>query len=1214
MLKTILRKYYILFLAVFCTIFFALFFFKTYSKNYKDSVRQFQNKFIGLEKVLENALRIRSQQIKNKGIDEQWKREVIQDRYSLHVYHRDSLVFWNTNQLPIIRFADIHFPASGLLHLQNGWYYARVKTFDDYVICASKLIKQEYSYKNNELVNDFASNFNLSFSASISLEEEIGFPIYSNNSKYVFSILPNRYQEASFFESISMFLLLFISLIFWLLFLRKLIVPLKWDWCIPILLVSLRFLSLKFTFFGFMHDTSAFDPSLYATNKWFPNFFEYLVNILVLIFVLDYITKRIVLIPQSKFKKYFALVLFLISFFIWALILYITKTLVDNSSIPLVIDELFSLNIYSLLAVTSIGAVFYFYFKLVKVVLEIFYNHLVSASKFAVFVFLCGLFFFFFEINYGHELFLGAIFPLIFYEFLLYLVYRIDRSNNFNSGIILLFIFSLVMASNLSSFNNRKEMGERELYANQLATEKNIVTEVEYTLIKEKISRDNYLKRLISYPRAISMSKFQARMERRFYKGFWERYEMEFYLFDSKYYPVIDATQQGTKKHENLQAIIERSGVMSKIDPNVFFINDYTNQYSYVIRQEILGKNKEKGVLFCTLKSKKIPEKIGFPRLLVSSKANVFESLESYSIVKYHNGKMITKYGGFNYPSSYNYMIPAKIENKGFFDYMGYNHYVLKKSNNEVLMLSKKKLRTVDYITSFSYLFTLYGILLLPIIFMPFRDRGFGKTFSLALRIQVGLISLVFLSLFAFGWGSGVFVSDQYDELTDDVIKEKLKSVDTEIKSKLSSYEKLSILDHGNYIQVLLQNFAKVFFADINMYDKEGYLLATSRPKVFNVGLISEQMNSSAYQHLKFLRQSEFIHFENIGQLNYSSAYKPFYSSSGNLLGYINLQHFGQQRDFENQIQKFLVAIVNVFIFLLAISIILAIFISNWLTEPLRILQNSFSQVKFGKNNEPILYDKDDEIGSLVKEYNKKLEELQYAAQKLAQSEREIAWREMAKQVAHEIKNPLTPMKLSVQQLLRTYNKNDSDSTVKVKKVANSMIEQIDSLTRIANEFSSFAKMPYPSKQKLDVIKLISHVIEVFGSNINTSVTFNSNRDEIFLLADKNQFVRVFNNLLKNSIQAIPDNIKGEVIISIEAQKNHVIITVSDNGVGIPNEQYEKIFVPNFTTKTKGAGLGLAMVKQIIENHLGEIAFNSLVGSGTNFIIKLPLNDTESNY
>ena len=232
------------------------------------------------------------------------------------------------------------------------------------------------------------------------------------------------------------------------------------------------------------------------------------------------------------------------------------------------------------------------------------------------------------------------------------------------------------------------------------------------------------------------------------------------------------------------------------------------------------------------------------------SKANVFESLESYSIAKFHNGKLITKYGGFNYPSSYHLMIPTNLNQKGFFDYMGYNHYALKKSETDLVMLSTKKLQLVDYITSFSYLFTLYGLLLLPLLFRMNSEKGFSKTLTLALKIQVVLISLVFLSLFAFGWGAGVFVSNQYNELTDDVIKEKLNSVETEVKSKLARYEELTISENGNYMQVILQKFAKVFFTDINMYDKEGYLLATSRPKVFNVGLISEQMNPKAFKHL----------------------------------------------------------------------------------------------------------------------------------------------------------------------------------------------------------------------------------------------------------------------------------------------------------------------------------------------------------------------------
>lgn len=1209
MLKKSLKKYYILFTALFCTLLFIAYFFKTYSNNYESSIKEFQHEFSKTETVLDNALRIRTEEIRKEGISGQWEKVNTEDKYNLHVYHKDSLVFWNTNQLPIIRFADIHFPSEGLLHLQNGWYYAKLNTLNDYVICASVLIKQDYSYKNNELVNDFASNFTLPFTSSVSLEQDQGFPIYSNDSKFIFSLSPNSYQEATASESIVMLFLLFTAIVLWLYGLAKLINQFsrKWDWTIPVLLIGLRFLSLKYSFFGFMHGTSAFAPSLYGTNQWLPNFFEYLVNIAVAIFVLHYLSLRLKSISESKFNKYLSLVVFVISFGGWFVILYLTKGLIENSSIPLEIDELFSLDVFSVLALISLGVLFFVYFKFVQAVVEACQTQLITGAQLAVISFIISVSFFFYEINYGYQLFLASIFPVVFYELVLYLVYRHKKSNQLSTGIILLFLFSAVTAANIGTFNERKEKGERELYANQLVTEKNIVTEVEYASIKGDISEDNYLKRLISYPRATSMSKFQAGMERRYYNGFWERYEMDFHLFDNNCLPLIDKRKEGTEQYDELQGVIERSGTISEIDSNVFFIHDYTNQFSYVIRQEIVGKNGERGVLFCTLKSKKIPEEIGFPRLLVSSKANVFESLESYSIAKYHNGVMITKYGGFNYPSSHNVMIPSHLKQKGFFDYMGYNHYALKKSDSDVVVLSTKKLKLVDHITSFSYLFTLYGLLLLPLLFRMNSKKGFSKTLSLALKIQIVLISLVFLSLFAFGWGSGVFVSNQYNELTDEVIKEKLSSVETEVKSKLGSYEQLTISENGNYMQGILQKFAKVFFTDINMYDKEGYLLASSRPKVFNVGLISEQMNPKAFKHLKFLKQSEFVHLENIGELNYSSAYKPFFNGAGDLLGYINLQHFGQQREFENQIQKFLVAIINVFILLLAISIILAIFISNWLTEPLRILQSSFAGVKFGKHNEQILYDKEDEIGALVKDYNQKLEELEFTAQQLARSEREMAWREMAKQVAHEIKNPLTPMKLSVQQLLRTYNPDDPKSGDKLKKVANSIVEQIDALTKIANEFSTFAKMPNPSEERLDIIALINGVKEVFNADGKTTIRFESNKKEAFLLADKDQFVRVFNNLLKNAIQAIPSDREGIILVNAVVNNGFITVSIKDNGIGISEEKHEKIFVPYFTTKSTGTGLGLAMVKQIIENHKGQINFESEEGVGTTFHVKLPI-------
>ena len=259
------------------------------------------------------------------------------------------------------------------------------------------------------------------------------------------------------------------------------------------------------------------------------------------------------------------------------------------------------------------------------------------------------------------------------------------------------------------------------------------------------------------------------------------------------------------------------------------------------------------------------------------------------------------------------------------------------------MVLSTKNFNTIELITSFSYLFSYFGLLLLiPFILNRKNITKLPNGFSLALKIQLVLISLVFLSLFAFGWGSGLFVNSQYNDYTDDLVREKLNSVKIEMGDKLGKNKKLTIEEHGNYIELLLQKFAKVFVTDINLYDKDGFILGASRPKVFNVGLLSEQMNSSAFYQMDIRDKSEFIHQESIGELNYSSAYAPFYNDKGRLLGYLNLQHFGQQKEFENKIQQFLVAIINVFMLLLAVSIVVAIVVSNWVTSTLRILQDSF--------------------------------------------------------------------------------------------------------------------------------------------------------------------------------------------------------------------------------------------------------------------------------
>jgi nitrogen fixation/metabolism regulation signal transduction histidine kinase len=260
----------------------------------------------------------------------------------------------------------------------------------------------------------------------------------------------------------------------------------------------------------------------------------------------------------------------------------------------------------------------------------------------------------------------------------------------------------------------------------------------------------------------------------------------------------------------------------------------------------------------------------------------------------------------------------------------------------------------------------------------------------------------------------------------------------------------------------------------------------------------------------------------------------------------------------------------------------------------------------YGKKNEPISWDRDDEIGALVKEYNKMISALEVSAQKLAQSERESAWREMAKQVAHEIKNPLTPLKLGLQLLDKSWKDKDPKFDQKFEKFSKSFVEQIESLSSIASEFSAFAKMPETRLEHLNLFDILSQAVTIFKEMDNIRILYSVPEDPFIINADRDQLLRCFNNLLKNAIEAIPSDRLGIIEINYLVTSKNILLTIKDNGEGIPENLREKIFEPNFTTKSSGTGLGLAFVKNSIENAGGKVWFETVVGGGTTFYFSLP--------
>ena len=383
-------------------------------------------------------------------------------------------------------------------------------------------------------------------------------------------------------------------------------------------------------------------------------------------------------------------------------------------------------------------------------------------------------------------------------------------------------------------------------------------------------------------------------------------------------------------------------------------------------------------------------------------------------------------------------------------------------------------------------------------------------------------------------------------------------------------------------------------------------MVGSSQPIIFNKNLISNRISPTPF----FKFNANINQYEHIGKLNYLTGYTDFYNGDYLQIGYIAIPQFFSQNEIRSEIESFLAVIIHIYLIIIVLAILLSLFIGKQLSAPLNMLENKLKEMRLGRRNEKIEYGLNDEIGQLVIQYNRTVDELEQSAKLLAQSERETAWKSMARQVAHEINNPLTPMKLTIQQLQRTKKMNDERFDDYFAKSTVMLIEQIDNLSRIAGTFSNFARMPEANFERVDIAAKISSVVQLFANNYeHVNIEYQGSENGVFVYADPEQLVQVFNNLLKNAIQAIPSERDGDIQTRLIQTDTNILIEVTDNGMGIAHEAHDKLFVPNFTTKTTGMGLGLAIAKNIIELSNGTISFVSKINLGTTFTVTLPKAD-----
>lgn len=402
-----------------------------------------------------------------------------------------------------------------------------------------------------------------------------------------------------------------------------------------------------------------------------------------------------------------------------------------------------------------------------------------------------------------------------------------------------------------------------------------------------------------------------------------------------------------------------------------------------------------------------------------------------------------------------------------------------------------------------------------------------------------------------------------------------------------------------------IHELADIHNVEINIYSLNGKLLKSSKSS-FSVDNVSPPIPTYIIKLVQSSIEKRYVDVKNIDGVKIRSSYSQIKDDKFKPLGILNLPYVEDDGFYENEIQQFLIRLSQVYLFMLIIAFALAYLLSSYITKSLKTISDKINETSLNQKNEKIVIEANSkEINSLIKAYNRMVDKLEESATMLAQSEREQAWREMAKQVAHEIKNPLTPMRLTVQSFQRKFDAQDPNLQQKLGDYTKTLIQQIDTMSAVASAFSNFASMPAQQNETLNVVEVVEFSLDIFNEEY---IHFESDEKEIITIMDRTQLIRIITNLIKNAIQAILEEQEDKsILVAVKREGEYVHITVKDNGIGIETENTEHIFEPKFTTKTSGMGLGLGIIKNIIENYKGTITFETEYGKGTTFTVSLPI-------
>lgn len=1168
------------------------------------------------------------------------------DTKDFYVFAYDSseagrwLVFWSTN---VVQPQDNEVPlvdGHRFLHLKNGYYevicrrvFSPEAGHERFMVGVIPVM-MDYSFNNNYLVNHFYDKPALGREYFINDDGPgLRLPVLNGKGTIMFYLHYDRTMDTKPPNLLSVVLrvlgcicvLIFINLFAAMLARQK--SALYGFTFLACFIIFCRFLSYLYPFPFNLRTLNIFTPLIYAKDEIFRSLGDLLLNVLLVFWLLLFFRQHVKSIKAPPVRSLWQqrLVIILSSYVMFVVGQFLSdliQSLVIDSHISFDVANPFSLNEYSIIGAIILGFIafsFLFFSQIINTLL----NELTSSRHRTKYLFLAmvGIVWLLFrlhnpEFHYSIAL---VIWILIYVILLDVLTFRFENSLGTVPFLFWLFLLTITTSAVLVYYNDQKELALRERMAGELSNQKDPYLKMLLKDVTMQMNEDELLQTFFQQGNMGNLPKstLETELKQKYFVGYLSRFSVALYVFDQNGRSMYGGDTSSFSK------IIRRMLVESELIGNDLYYNERGfNDYSYIGQKDFYRNGEKAGYLVYELTPAVVNNQRLYPELLVNE--DVYdpekESSTAYSYAVYDKGLLVVNNNDYSFPVKlYNSDIPK--EDVAVRKENGYSLMYYKASRDKEVIVVKEDRSFIEFITLFAYMFCLFLLIIAIYRVLDLLVKARMRIGNLRALINVNIRrkvhgTIIFIVVFAFmilGLTTVLFFIDRSERTNKERLSHTINEVTHDVEKVFANQRMFDDLEDiydplfQAGLSAAMSEIADERALDINIYDRDGNLQITTQPLITEKGLLSRKINPDAYMQMGRNQRIQWIQKEKIGTMQYLSGYAPL-RNNGEVFAYLNVPYFATQTELNQQISNFLVALINFNAFIFLIAGLLALVITNSITKSFSLVTEKLKNVSLGQQNDEIEWEKDDEIGALVKEYNKMVRKLEVSAARLAKSEREGAWREMARQVAHEIKNPLTPMKLSIQYLQRAID-NDAPNVKQLShNVARTLVEQIEHLANIASDFSAFARIGEANSEVLLLNEVLHSLKELYQSHEHSKIIFNHPGHAFYIFADKTQMNRLFTNLLQNAIQAIPEDREGLITINMEeSEAGWVVVSVSDNGEGIPPEIQSKIFVPNFTTKNSGTGLGLAMCKNIVEQARGEIWFETQLTVGTTFYVKLPL-------